>query len=105
MTANAASGECNFCRRQNSYPGIIILLNKYAHVSGAAFICPAYPGRTVHVTELILLREEKHILRKQAEQRQMYNKCRTVNTALNNQLVFSFYDLYLFTLKMRTQGM
>ena len=34
----------------------------------------------------------------------MYNKCRTVDTALKNQLVSSFHDPYLSTLKKLYTG-
>ena len=43
--------------------------------------------------------EDKIILREHTEQISLYDEYRTVNSALNNQLLTVFDDLYLSTLK------
>ena len=51
-----------------------------------------------------MLREEKRIIREHAEQIKMYDKCRIVDTDLNNQIVSFFNKPYISTLKNAYTG-
>ena len=96
---NMASIKCNLSRGQNSYLGLILPPEQYACLSGTAFVLPPNSGRTAQVPACTLPMEDKHIIREHAEQRQLYNKYRTVDSALKNQLIVVFNDPYLTTLR------
>ena len=104
LTANAASIECDLSGGQNGYIRIILLPEQYSRVSGNEFVRPSNLVRTAHISAWAQPTKEKRILRKHPEQIRLYNKCRTVNTALKNQLLASFDERYITRLKNDYMG-
>ena len=98
MTENSVSIECNLGGVQNGYLGLILPPKQYVRVSGTAFVLTNDPSRTAHVPAWTLLTEEKRVLQEHTEQRRLYDKYRTVNSYLKNQLLTVFDNPFLYTI-------
>ena len=104
LAANAASIDSSSDRGQNGHLRIFLMTMKYALVSQVSFVRPADPGCTPNIPEWMTPFEEKALLREHSGHHRQYGKYRNVDAALHNQLITSFEDTYLSSLKTAFTG-
>ena len=104
LTADTASTKSPCGGGHNSHLGLVLNMTQYALVSIYPFIRPTNPGRTPRIPSWTILFDKKALLYEHAKQRQQYDECHNVDTALCNQLLKSFEDTYLPPLKNAFAG-
>ena len=83
---------------------LIVVTPPSIYHSGTAFVFPPNPGLSAQVPSWTPSTEKKRITRDHVKQRRLYDKYRTVDSALKNQLLTDFDNPYLATLKNESTG-
>ena len=89
---------------QNGHLGIVLTATQYALVIQFPFVCPTNPVHTPTIPLCKTPSDEKALIREHTTQRQQYDECRNIASALRNQLLTEFEDTSLSPLKNAFTG-